>query len=207
MYLRLAAFSLLLGAGPAGAEIFSFGIKGGVPVTDAFDAGRSGSLRYFSGPKRYTVGPTVELHLPAHLAIELDALYRRLNYGSDAVATTTRVTGNSFEFPLLLKVRFASGPLRPYVASGASFQTLSDLKHVRSFLDGSNRTQTDRPPELQRRFNAGFVIGGGLELNAGVIKVSPELRYTRWGWDSFRDVAGLLRSNQDQAMFLLGITF
>ena len=168
-------------------------------------------MHFFSGAKRFTVGPTVEFHLPAHLAIELDALYRRLDYGSDAVppapTATTRVTGNSFEFPLLLKYRFAGGPLRPFVASGASFQTLSDLKHVRSFLDGSNRTQTDRPPELQRRFNAGFVIGGGLELNAAVLKVSPEFRYTRWGWDSFRDVAGLLRSNQDQAMFLLGITF
>lgn len=212
---RLVGFSLLLlGAAPARPELFSVGVKGGVPLTDAFHTARNSSLSFFSPAKLYTVGPTVEVHLPFSLAVELDALYRRLNYGStsflDHGATAgTRVTGNAWDFPLLLKRRFASGLVRPYVASGASFRTLSDLKHVRNFFDGTNRTtsQTDRPPELQRRFNAGFVIGGGLELNAGILKISPELRYTRWGWDSFRDVDGLLRSNQDQAMFLLGITF
>jgi len=218
MYARFVVFSLLLGAAPARPEMFSVGIKGGVPITDAFHTARNGPLSFFSGANRYAVGPTVELHLPLRLAIEFDALYRRLNYGSDTILSThtdpnatraTRVSGNAWEFPLLLKCRFASGLVRPYVASGASFQSLSDLKHVRSFFDVANRpvSQTDQPPELRKRFNAGFVVGGGLELKAGILRVSPELRYTRWGWDSFRDFDGLLRSNQDQALFLLGITF
>ena len=214
MHALLVVFSLfVLAAAPVRADLFTVGIKGGVPITDAFHTARSGSLNFFSGADQYTVGPTIEIDLPVILAIEFDALYRRLNYGSDSInpggTTATRVTGNAWEFPLLLKSRFATGLVRPYVATGASFRTLSDLKHVTSFINGPNRTtsETDRPPELQRRFNAGFVIGGGLELNAGFLKISPELRYTRWGWDSFRDVGGLLRSNQDQALFLLGITF
>ena len=80
----VAALFLSLAAGmPAWAEILSIGVKGGVPLTDAFNTARSGSLSYFSETKRYTVGPTVELHLPLRFSIELDALYTRLNYGSN----------------------------------------------------------------------------------------------------------------------------
>ena len=198
---------------PARPELLSFGVKGGLPVTDAFTTGRGGPLGFFSGVNRYTVGPTVEFHLPAGLSIEFDALYRRLNYGSDAVfpttVTATRVTANSWEFPLLLKGRLGVGPVHPFIAGGASFQHLSDITRIDEFFEGGARrvTETGRPAELQNRFNAGFVIGGGVELRGGGLRLSPEFRYTRWGWDNFRDVGGLLRSNQDQAAFLLGLTF
>src|SRR5574341_2200798 len=139
----------------------------------------------------------VEVDLPFGLGIELDALYKRLNYRSDSGGVRVRrTTANSWEFPLLLKSRFGAGLARPYVAVGASFNHLSGLTQIGSFLSG-----TERPAELQNRFRSGFVIGGGLELHAPLIRISPEIRYTRWGWENFRDVLGLLRSNQNQAEF------
>jgi hypothetical protein len=71
------------------AQRVSLGVIGGVPVTDAFetanfDTGPGGGGRtlidYDSRAKQYTVGPAVEVSLPLGVALEFDALYKRLNY-------------------------------------------------------------------------------------------------------------------------------
>lgn len=204
---------LLLAVSPARGEIFSIGVRGGVPLTDFFDTASRGSLAFFSDTKPYVVGPAVELHLPFRLGIGFDALYRRVNYESTEIVggavTATRTTGNSWEFPLLLRWRFSGAPITPFVNSGVAFRHLSGLRQVRSFFtDGTpSAVETDRPPELENRTSPGFVAGGGLELRAGPVRISPEIRYTRWGWTSFRDVDGLLRSKNGQADFLVGFTF
>jgi hypothetical protein len=52
------------------------------------------------------------------------------------------------------------------------------------------------------------VFGGGLEVKLGILRITPEFRYTRWGSENFRDpVAALLRSNKNQGDFILGVTF
>jgi hypothetical protein len=50
------------------------------------------------------------------------------------------------------------------------------------------------------------VIGGGVGIHAPFLHISPEVRYTRWTSKHF-GVSNLLNSNQNQAEFLLGITF
>jgi hypothetical protein len=49
------------------------------------------------------------------------------------------------------------------------------------------------------------VIGGGVGIHALFLHISPEVRYTRWTSQHFTSF--LLNSNQNQAEFLLGITF
>jgi hypothetical protein len=48
-----------------------------------------------------------------------------------------------------------------------------------------------------------------VELKALLLKITPEIRYTRWGTTQFNSVisGGTLRSNVNQAEFLVGITF
>ena len=203
--------SLFLASWPLGAQVLSVGAMGGVPLTHAFETASSGPVSFFSDTKRYVVGPTAEFHLPFGMGIEFDALYRRLGYESTDTAggspVGTRTTANSWEFPLLLKFRGSGPGVRPFLDGGASFRRLSDLKYVRDFFTGGTTTETNRPPELENRFAAGFVVGGGLEFGGEKVRVAPQARYTRWGARHFRDVTGLLLSNQDQADFLLGITF
>ncbi len=71
----------------AAEHIFSFGIKGGVPLTDAFTdtttRGVDVITHTFSNTKNYVIGPTVELSLPFGFAVEADALYRPLNLTTD----------------------------------------------------------------------------------------------------------------------------
>jgi hypothetical protein len=188
------------------AQLVSFGVKGGVPLTNAFDTARTGSLTYLSNTKRYLVGGALELRLPLGLGVEFDALYKRLNYESTAGSQTVATRANSWEFPLLFKLRASSPAIRPFLTAGPSFRHLSGL---RSFLSDplGIPLETNRPAELENRFSTGLTVGGGLELG-GRFRLVPEIRYTRWGWENFRSVQlPTFSSNVNQLDFLLGVHF
>lgn len=195
-------------------QLFSFGVKGGVPLNDAFNAASNGQISYVTHNQHWTVGPEFDLNLPFGLGIEVDALYRRLNYNSSGNLVDELVqrstTANAWDVPLLLKWRFWPGPVRPYVSVGPTFRGITNLnQRVQTFFSPSRTetAQTSQPAEFQDRFNTGFTLSGGLQLGTRALRVSPEIRYVRWGWDTFRSTQGLLKSNPDEVQFLLGITF
>ena len=201
----------------ASAQPFSYGIRGGVPLTDFLSTAESGNFRYSSVPNRYIVGVGAELHLPAGFAVGVDALYRHLNYSSNSgttgvttVISAASTTANAWEFPLLAKYRFSAPLARPLVEAGVAWDTLQGVTQtVRNTLIGgtTTTTSTSSPPELHKNTTSGFVIGAGLDVHAIVIHIQPEIRYTRWGAKHFLDPNNLLQSNQNQAEFLVGIVF
>ncbi len=198
-------------------DALSVGLKGGVPLGDAFSiASNAASGRnYFQDTKRYTFGPTIDVRLPFGLGIEFDALYKRMEYGYSATVDALKVNsltkGRSWEFPLIAKYRTPGVLVHPYVGAGVSFRSLRGLKQfITTDLPGAVRgqtTQTDKPAELQGSFNKGVVLSGGIEVKALKVYVSPELRYTRWVDHGFRDALNLFGSNQNQFEFLIGLTF
>lgn len=204
---------LLLTSTVAFSEIVSFGVKGGVPLTDAFKI--SGGSTFFSDKQPYTIGPVLELNLPFRLSVEFDALYKPLEYGSNVESispdgrtlTSMRTTGSSWQFPLLLKYRLTGGLLRPYLGAGFAFHRLSGLKQLTGRAGDPSPVESSEPRELIDSSGMGAVLGGGLELRVPFIRLSSEIRYTRWGSMNFRSVAGDFRSHANQAEFLLGITF
>jgi hypothetical protein len=170
----------------ASAQPFGAGLKVGVPATDAFKVFPVPSLAVFTAESpRYLVGPYVELRLPAKMAVEVDALYRSYDFRSAGVGASA----SSWEFPVLIKHRFFAGPVRPYFDAGVSFSRLSDINLS----------------SLNHRSNYGIVVGGGLEFNLFVLKVSPEVRYTGWAFRNFDDV--LLQSKRNQLAVLVGFGF
>jgi hypothetical protein len=201
----------LLGAVSAFSQPFTAGVKVGVPLTDFFQTVQNVSS---SIPNRYIAGVTAELRLPFGLGVEVDALYRRLHYDATVSnplsgITTDRTTANSWEFPLLLKYRFPSKIVRPYVDAGVAWDTLSGLTDTITQTIAPTPTSTrttSNPASLQHNTTTGFVIGAGLDVHAIVVHISPEIRYTRWGTGHF-NLNGVLNSNQNQAEFLVGITF
>lgn len=205
---------LLLIAGAVGAfPQFSAGLKAGVPITDTFNALRSPNFGFNSQTKRCVIGPMLELRLPGGLAVEFDALYRRFNYEADVsvidVITNNRTTGNAWEFPLLAKYRFSSELVRPYIAGGVAWNTFSGMRQsiTRVIAGQSSTTTSNDPAELREKTATGIVLGAGVEVRALFLRISPEVRYTRWGKEQFLDAAGGLRSNRNQAEFLVGFTF
>jgi opacity protein-like surface antigen len=205
---------LFVGAGAAFSQPVSVGIRAGVPFTDFFNTVTSGTFSASAGNNRYIIGPTIELRLPKGFGIEFDALFRHFSYNTSAnlvdIFTNSRTSGNAWEFPLLVKYRFGPPIVKPYLDAGVAFDTLSGLKDTitRTVFPGRNTTTstTSNPDALNNNNTAGFVIGAGLDIHV-LLHISPEVRYTRWGSTHFSLPNGSILSNQNQAEFLLGITF
>ena len=167
------------------------GVKGGVPLNDAFVVQGSNPINYVADTHRYTFGPYVELRLPAGFGVELDALYKTYEYRQVVPAPVLDRNSHAWEFPLLLKKRFLPGPVKPYVEAGAAFSHLS-IRDVR---------------ELNDRNTWGLVLGGGVDFKLGPMHLTPEIRYTGWASRHFDSPGTLLQSNRNQAAVMLGIGF
>jgi hypothetical protein len=89
----------------------------------------------------------------------------------------------------------------PFIDAGFAFTSLSGLKETVTTAVGiSNAQATTKTP-------IGFVMGGGLDIHALIIHITPEVRYTHWGSAAFVDPLSLVKGSQNQAEVLLGITF
>jgi hypothetical protein len=185
---------LLFTSALAFSQPFSAGVKVGLPLTDFLNTVNGVTS---SSTNRYIVGPTLELHLPAGFGVEFDALYRHFDYtnviGSGVNAITSTGSSGAWEFPLMAKYRFPTRIVRPYVAAGIAWDTLSGVTNAVG-ITTTNSTVT------------GAVFGSGIDIHAIVIHVSPEIRYTRWTSQHF-NISNVLNSNQNQVEFLVGITF
>ncbi len=192
---------LVLASSSAFAQL-SFGVRGGVPFTDFYHGVSNPGAVFESSSTRFILGPTIEFHLPAGFGLEADALYRHFQYRDsfNLVDVFVKSTANSaWEFPLLVKYR-APGPfVRPYVDAGVAWDRWSGVKQITNIAGLTNSNVSG--------VNTGFVLGAGFELRLPFIKLSPEVRYTRWGAKNITDLGGALTSNQNQAEFLLGVTF
>src|SRR5581483_4535795 len=206
-----------LGAFSTFSQPLTLGIKAGAPFTDFLNANQflpgTSSESATSTTNPYVVGPTVELHLPANFSFEFDALFRhfRYQYTIDLIGaySQTNTTSNAWEFPLLLKYKLPGRFLRPYVDGGVAWDRLQGVSATifGAFFPGPTMTtRTSSPEELKHETSTGVVIGAGIDFHAVFLHISPEVRYARWTSQHVGSV-GLLNSNQNQAEFLLGITF
>ena len=207
---------LFFSAAAAFSQPFSFGIKGGIPMTDFVDAVRAQNINASTTTNRYIVGVTGEARLPFGLGVEMDVLYRHFSYNSSSgISNLTSnlvnidTTSGAWEFPILAKYRFKGKIIHPFVDGGVAWNTLSGLTQtVTSVVASVTKTSnTSNPPELANSTTRGFVLGGGIDVKALVIHITPELRFTRWGAKQFIDPTGIINGRQNQAEFLVGFTF
>jgi len=216
VFWRICTFAFLFGAltTAASGQHLAVGVKGGVPLLDAFE--QTTSLPFFQhytfNTKRYTVGPAVDVSLPLKLRFEADALYTRLDYDSTVMGidtlTRSATRANSWQFPLLLKKEIPVERVQPFGDIGYALRHVSGTSHIVNIVFPALITnQTVDSPELVHAWVNGFVVGGGLAFQAGPLKFSPEVRYTRWADANLRSTNGAFQSNLNQADFLLGIAW
>lgn len=184
---------LLATAAALAQSPFGFGLKAGVPLSDALATTPGGAINYFQSTHRYTIGPYAEFRLPSGFSVELDALYRSYDYGQSGNKATIpqSVSAGVWEFPLLAKKSLFGGPIQPYIEGGVALSHLS----VNDVL------------ELNHRNNYGIVLGAGVSLHLGGVRVTPEIRYNGWAFQSISSPFGGLHSNRNQATVLVGIGF
>ena len=151
---------MFVGTTLAWTQLFTVGVRGGIPLTDFVNTVTS------SDPTLDSFGATTK------------PIYRRPN---------RRVISSIW-------VRRGDG--------GVPFDTLNRLNQTLL-----SATPSSHPPELRHNAIWGETIGGGLDIRLAVLHFLPEIRYTRWNTQHFAAPDDLLHWNQNQAEFLLGITF
>ncbi|MBL8228641.1 MAG: PorT family protein [Bryobacterales bacterium] len=186
-------FLLLAAAAELSAQTVSFGVKAGSPVNDP----KNQSFLESRSQARWTGGPTVEFHLPRRFSIEVDALYSKesssasyplkLEAGLNSYLFSAYSQLRSWEFPLLGKYRFQSGPLTPFATAGMYWRRESS-EFIASYacLGPAGSCQPAGSPGFtlggsskgsQNRF--GPVAGGGIEFKKQWLTVAPEVRVQR----------------------------
>lgn len=187
--MRPALALLLLSAWPLAAQLH-VGVKAGAPLNSLTETVAAPGLKNL--PSHWTLGFMVDVDLPLGLGVEVDALYRRVGYEGPAGSGTlprdirpAEFTGGLWDFPVIGKYRFRGVPASPYLGAGWSHRRLNDLLRPTSGSDG-------------------FILAAGLRLNAVVIRISPELRYTRW---KAPDAVSGFRASPNQAELLVGFSF
>lgn len=156
-----------------------------VPLPDGSFVLRNGVTTY-SGLRTFVAGPMVEIALPRRLYLEADAIYHPLRYLSTTSLDGTVIHTERFsqaitwEFPVLAKYKFGKRSAQPVVEIGPSFRLPQQVNSALS--------------------TTGITAGAGVEVHVGALRVSPVLRYTRWGSDR----TGVTRN---QFALLVGISF
>ena len=221
MSIRIGKIAIIgIVSGILQAQPISFGVKGGIPFTSAVE----GSFGVHSEERRYTIGPVVEIGLPFSFAAEFDVLFKRTGYGTVdgafGITSISRVRANSWEFPLLAKCYLGGHglPVRPFVNAGYVARRASGVEGLihdfgRDAIGGNlvDRTFTLSPSVLIRdNPTHGVTAGGGLQFRALRLRVSAEIRYTRWMGHTFDQEGSrgfFVRSHQNQTEFLVGLRF
>ena len=176
-------------------QSLSIGLIGGAALTDAArdvtgaTPGYLGS-RVWSQSKDWQAGAALEYRVRPWLSVEVDGMYRELHITWASVLPDGALNSVSpspvvtWEFPVLLKHRFGSGRVKPFVEGGPAFRTTGNLNFAPSHY--------------------GAAAGFGLERRWGAFSVAPVVRYTRWAREKSNGTFGSLQPNQLE--LLLGIS-
>jgi hypothetical protein len=196
----LLVFPLAVNSFAAGPILF--GVRGGVPFNAADTITSSLTNAVGAATRPFEVGPTLGVHLPLGFSVEGDALFHRqsLNFGLSTFNASLH--SDSWEFPVMLKFAPGHSLIAPVFGAGVTARHINDfsgLSAIPAFLlnNGSASSNT-----------VGFVAAAGVRFKMGPLNVTPEVRYTRWGGDSFsQSLLNLLPLTRNEASFLVGVTF
>lgn len=160
----------------------TFAIPGGALETE--------HSRFFSTHKDYIVGAMVEFGLPWRMALEIDGLYRPMNFTFAAVLPNEPLNSVSpntivtWEFPVLAKYRFPMRKVKPLIEAGPSFRSSGNL----------NGTAPS---------SYGGTFGLGVEVHAWKLKIAPVIRYTHWAGEGRYEP----HTKPNQVEALVGISY
>ena len=177
----------------------SVGVLGGAPFNDVTKNTVIGGLSSIPKSSNFTVGPVLQVSLPAGFRVEVDALFRPYRFDFESFPfrpVTTQVRARQWRFPVLVQYRFGGAIVKPYVGAGLSFG------HLGGISDAAKNVAASGPGALLHQNDASPVIGVGLDLGVPLVRISAEIRYTRQTVSYFSNF-----SNLNQAEILVGIHF
>jgi hypothetical protein len=196
------------------------GLKVGVPVSAvcvAESRTRFGSANVCAD--RYLIGPAIAVEIAGPLSLDFAALFTRMQLqggvrpASIYPSFSTQRDGTSWEFPIMGKYRLLRRRLGPFVGVGPTFRRVH-FNGQNTIVDisgpPSGQVVTSVSDVEETRWQAGLVLGGGMELRTRFVRFSPELRYSHWvSGKACKDCGPLTLpvARSSSTMLLLGIGF
>jgi len=124
--------------------------------------------RFFSTHKEYIVGAMVEFGLPWRMALEMDGLYRPMNFTSAVVLPNDPLNSASpntivtWEFPVLAKYKFPMHKAKLLIEAGPSFRSSGNLNGTApSSYGGTFGLGVEAHVEIEDRpGNSIYALGG-----------------------------------------------
>ena len=180
----------------ASAQSLSVGILGGAPFQDVVKSATTTGVTSVAKSTNFTVGPAIQVNLPANFRVEVDALYRPYNFSLLGTSLGVNVPAKQWSFPVLAQYRLGKSRIQPFVEGGISFD------HPSGLTSAVKATLASGPGRLLHQDNASIVLGAGLDVKIPLIRVSGEFRFTRPTISNFANI-----SNLNQAQVLVGVHF
>jgi len=189
--------------------------------------------RYNSETKRLLIGPAFRVDLQRGLGIEFDALYQRVNYDhaivnslfSGASFSFEQTTSNRWQFPLLIQYSGTLPKTKFFAEAGPSISRIANSRiNISSTSTSFSPSSNTSSSTGQGGTLAGITMGAGVDLPFFRRHLRPEFRYSHWFspnapsaigfayrlgdfFSSAPVVSPTFRTNQNEASFLLGLTF
>ena len=202
--MRLYLLTFVLLPLTASAQLFNFGVQGGVPAQTPLGQTRN---------MPFALGPSVDIHVLSGLSLETGLLYHRIGRSTENFAflfpenaiTLGQQTshGSAWELPFLAKYRLLSqrARWRPFLTAGPTVRRTSIASDSVSTVFNSSPQSFNANPQLSSRtsrWNLDPTAGVGVDVQTGRFHLEPEVRYSYWGAGK----NGPIRKNQ--VNFLLG---
>ena len=177
---------------------------------------------------KFAFGPVFEMRLTKHLSVGAELSYHHAKYGQltqirsgkkDPNAGTdnrpvTTITENTkatyWDVPVIVRYRglFDKRILRHvYPLAGITYRRVGDVKTSNEIVNADSSTDyNEKPASVTRGNQIGFTGGIGYRFVDEIgIKITPEIRFTRWMNHTFQGLS--YTSYQNQAQVGIGITF
>ena len=182
-------------------------------------------LPFITRMPQFTGGPTVEFGLPWKSAVETGAILKHYRYiernaGPGGHRNTEDSKINTVEVPFVLKrYVFDFQRIHPFLRIDTAFRLASfrtyRVVNKSLFVPASEGFVPDG--NLINKWTHGLVLTGGTDIGFGSFRLSPELRYTLWSNEAFRDrdsqnnresvTLSRLVSNRSTLEVFIGFTF
>jgi len=165
-----------------------FGFKGGINSatvigddTDGLD-GRNGIIG----------GLFANLKLAKGFSLQPELLYAQKGAKGpmtvEGIPVDATIQMDYIEIPVLLKYNLGGrGSLSPFLIGGVAFSTIKSSKTKASVV-GLPLLTGESDNFNERSSDVGIVVGGGIDLSMGLIRISAELRFTAGTKAMWKDV-------------------
>ncbi len=142
----------------------------------------------FSEASRFVIGPAVEWRMTPKIAVELDVIFQSADLigGVSSVsifsASSWQIDTSIRYFPVLAKYRFLTRSITPFAIAGGAIRSFSHAGTLRlTTVSPGGLVGSTTSPITEAHTDVGWAVGGGVEFKLNLLRISPELRYMRFG--------------------------